>query len=957
MVTATPVKPIVLANFYLDNGTLHYSGAGITFKGTPYTSRIITAGNIERSIPLPSGQLQIPDAQITIADVDGTIRALIDDVTPIRRLVEIIPELASHKDDATPNNPLFIGEILDYTCPPGEITINLKSITAAWLSRPILHLINRDNFPNIPDDVTTGFAPIIFGRVRSIGSLYGPHDGGVSNIENQGAIQCIHVDTVNHDYVVARHPCYDIPHVFRKRPLDSRFTLVSASEYTTPIVNYTLGGVTYSFQMIRFAAQQYDGTIIQCDVSGSYSKYDWEGNTQVDSVEVRNPSDCLWNLIYIQLQNEVNIDRFDADSFIEVRNRCSDRSYFCDGAITGKTNSLEVITCGAAISKLCDSSGIDFIQTTAAEIQIKLFDLTIDAPLAVPVDADITLERTFTPSAPAEIINHFRYRYFRDNAGLPDGIRAKGNREYAFEYNIRNATDQTELAATGANPKLDKTIELAFVRDDAMAVDVIKKRVPYHALRSYDVAFSIPAWSGGSFTGINIDLGQACNLTSIWGIGATGFVDALSRIKVVTVDLKEWEIRYKAVVYWPTTDGDLDIEFTGHPVHATQTRKPQFPVTVNGTTVVTAPKNIDLGSLPAAPFGFSNIIFQEDASVEPRRVSAYYSASGGTGVVIYYGTLDDPDERPGGLGLGDAAKVLFYSTDFDHMYIWNGVAWTCIDYTAGAVSWFIQAPTSNGWVLCDGSGTTSITSNHGDITTISIPNLTGSSYVRGGTSYSGPSPTTAIAPTLSGLTTQEDANHSHQITPSGSVTGNLPSHTHDATNTYTGPPKTSGGGAAWGTTDHFTAESSSTLSGSTGDADLSHAHSFGVFGGATDTSFSGVAVQEPVEGTVEAAAPFHNHGFSFSGTTDEAFLNHSHDAGSIGVTTSVTVATNTEHYHIVDFPTGDVSGSPPALTLVFTGDNNTTGTQSVAHHHGPGTLAISTTGEPKHMTLLPYLRL
>jgi hypothetical protein len=620
MVAAVPVKPIVLANFFLDTGTAHYSGRTMTFKGVNYVKGIITAGSVERSIPLPSGLLQVPDASITVADTNGQIKTWFDTTTPFRRLVDITPELESHFLDVTTNKPLFIGEILDFDCPPGEVTVHLRSVTASWLARPILHLINRDTFPNLPDDISTAFAPIIFGRCFSYST---------TNVEAQGAIQCTLVDTNTNDYCVARHPCFSVPAVYRKRPLDSRFTLVPGAEYSLQIVNKTIGGITYNMQMIRFAAQQYDGTIIQCDVSGTYSRYNWSTNAQIDSVEIRNPSDCLWNLIYLQLKNETNIQKFDSDSFATVRDRCTTRGYFCDGAITGKTNSLTVITAGAAIADLCGCFNIDFTQTTASTIKILLFDLTIDAPLAIPINSSLILEKTFHPSSPENVYNHIRYRYYRDNAGLPDGVRAKGNKEYAYEYSIRNVHDQTELAATGANPTLELVIDQPFIRDDATAIDVIKKKIPYFALRSYDVTFSLPAWTGGLFAGFNVDLGQACNLTSIWGMGSGGFNNILSRIKRIRIDLKTWDIDCSATVYWPTSDGDLSIEFTSHPSHTAQTRNPHFPTTVNGATPVTAPKSVNFSSAPTPPAGRSNVVWVEDATTEPRTVSAHYAATGG----------------------------------------------------------------------------------------------------------------------------------------------------------------------------------------------------------------------------------------------------------------------------------------------------------------------------------------
>lgn len=620
MVTSSPTIPLLLADFFLDTGTLHLAGKSLPFKGVDYVKGVVSAGNISRSIPMPSGLVQTDDAEVTVADPNGTLKTYFDTTTPFRRLVALTPELQEHDTDMTPNLPIFTGEILGFNCPPGEVTVRLRSITTSWMNRAVQHLVTRDVFPNLPDDVASAFAPIIFGRCFSYATTH---------VEPQGAIQCTLVNTATNDYLVARHECYSIPAVYRKKPLEQRFTLVDSSEYTTLTVSMTIGGDDYQMQMIRFAVQQYDGTVIQCDASGANSRWDFGADDLAYPVEVRNPADCLVNLIYNTLQNETNIERFDADSFLEVKSRCSTRGYVCDGAITGKNNSLEVITVGNCISRLCESFNIDFLQTAAGLIKVQLFDLTIDGPLAIPVGPDLILKKTFTPASPAKVFNHIDYRYFRENAGLPREMADRGNKEWNFKYIIRNTHDQTELAATGANPKLDTTVELYFVRDDAVAVDVIKKKIPYYTLRSYDVDFVLPAFSGGAFVGLSVDLGQACNLESYWGMGDGGFVDALSRIKAVSLDLKTWDLNCKAVIYYPTTDGDLDIEFSSHASHAAQTRKPQHSVVVNGATTVTAPRGVNFNTTtPSPPTGYLNVIFQEDDTVEPRKISGYVPING-----------------------------------------------------------------------------------------------------------------------------------------------------------------------------------------------------------------------------------------------------------------------------------------------------------------------------------------
>lgn len=620
MVAPTPHKVITLADIYLDTGTLHYSGKTLTFKGTDYVRRIVTAGSLERSIALPAGPLRVSDAQIEIADVDGSLKTLLDTVTPFRRLIDLTPELEEHYADVDPTPPMFTGEILGYDCPIGLVVIQLREITTAWLQRPVQHLITRDNFPNLPDDTASAFASIILGRVYSL---------NFTNVGKQGAIPCPLVDTTTNDYCVARHECYSVPAVYRKLPMDEFFSLVSSSEYSLVVVNYSIGGVTYPFQMIRFAVQQYDGTKIQCDASGINSRWNFTGGALVYPTEVLNPIDCLVSLIYILLQNETNIVRFDSAEFLDTRVIAADRGYETGMAITGRTNSVEVITSGTLVSRLCEGFNIEFSQTTQGKIKVHLFDFTSESALAIPLDGSIILKDSLHPSKPKEVINHIRYRYHHESGGLPDGVKDKGNKEWAYEYSIRNVTDQEELSDNGSNPKLEKVIDLYPVRIDADAVDVVKRKLNYHTLRSYEAECQVAMWMAGSFTGNNFDLGQCVNITSRWGIGSGGWTTLLARVWGVTTDLSGHELTLRMTVYFPLSGGDLDIEFTSHASHDAQTRKPLFPVIVNGARTITLPKNVDFNSTtPAAPMGMVNVTFQEDVSVTPTKISAYVDTSG-----------------------------------------------------------------------------------------------------------------------------------------------------------------------------------------------------------------------------------------------------------------------------------------------------------------------------------------
>jgi hypothetical protein len=690
MVTDAPKRPLVFANLFLDSGDLNYSGKTISFRGIDYSRRIITEGSIDRSISLPSGPLRITDASLSLEDVDGEVKEILDAITPLRRLASISPDLEFNADEVDSIVPIYTGEIIDFSAPKvGEVNIRVRDVCAVWLNQPIPHLITRANFPNLPDDINSAFASIVLGRVYSYDQAH---------IEKQGALPCPLVDTTTNDYCVARHECYAVTAVYRKNHLDQRFVLVDSGEYTTPLVTKVIGGVTYHFQMIRFAAQQYDGTLIQCDASGVNSTIDFDDSSTNYPVEVRNPADCLASLIYFCLLDTVDIIQYDPDSFSETRARCIDRSYVCDGAVTGKANSLEVITNGKAIGDLCSSFNIDFYQLTTGVLAIKLFDLTIDAPLAIPVDADRILKKTIVSTSPKDIKNHIRYRYHKAYTELPDTVITKGNRDWGYEYNITNVHDQTELADTGANPNLEKLVELHFVRDHPTAVDVIKKKLPYFSLRSYDVKLDVSAYSGGGlFSGFNYNLTQACLISSTNGFGTagTGFDSALARIYGVDIDLSRWSITLSLIVYFPISDGDLDIEYTSLPSHDAQTRKPQFPVTVNGTTPVTAQKSMDLRDDLTIPAGMIPVHWTEDLS-DPfqRKVTGFVVEGGSTDIetvyeciltsqIFSFGSTEAPVSGACVPEVAAAIQVIFEDiedcTHGDGSLVYGGVFYTVVD--------------------------------------------------------------------------------------------------------------------------------------------------------------------------------------------------------------------------------------------------------------------------------------
>lgn len=172
------------------------------------------------------------------------------------------------------------------------------------------------------------------------------------------------------------------------------------------------------------------------------------------------------------------------------------------------------------------------------------------------------------------------------------------------------------------------------------------------------------------------------------------------------------------------------------------------------------------------------------------------------------GTLS-PNQKPTDLNDEGDVGMLFFATDFAHLYRWNGTAWRYAvehgDPGSGFVQDWLVTPNDSGvWALCDGS-TATRSKNGGTTESFTTPNLVGA-YRKGASSYSG-TVVAAAAGTITGQTGDESA-HTHgtgtlAVGASGSTTG------------------TTAGGAAVAASGH-----THSLTGATG-AGSAHHHSAG----------------------------------------------------------------------------------------------------------------------------------
>lgn len=374
---------------------------------------------------------------------------------------------------------------------------------------------------------------------------------------------------------------------------------------------------------------------------------------------------------------------------------------------------------------------------------------------------------------------------------------------------------------------------------------------------------------------------------------------------------------------------------------------------------------------------------------------------GGLSVTYFVGTLS-PDTRPF-LTIFNAYQAIFWSLDFNHLYFWDGILWNAIERTCGSVFWFDgSGPAGVGWHICDGS-VVNRTDRLGNVFSTTLPDLvTGNPYIRGGSTYSGPTATAAIAPTVSGTITATGSitgdipDHKHIVSgdesggagkvavsfaregtgtgsawsgPSGTIAANLPTHTHSfIAGTITGGPQDIGA-FPWGDTGDFQVGGTGALSGTTDINNQDHYHDDGTLLCSLVYSTNNPA------GTTGASSVLDPISTSIVGNTGLESGPHDHNFGSLAVDpATLTVETVNPHYHAVDVDTGGIVGAPIAITATFTDTSpdhfhnleGETGVLTVPVANGltfTGTpvsgssLTVSATGEPLHMTLLPYYRL
>lgn len=485
---------LILVTMELEQGDDYSCAVDVRTPSRIYEGRIISYGSIWRSIEIPAGLPRVGDGSLKLADPDQKYRKLFAESNPKGKPITL--QMVPVGGSTSTGQRVYRGEIGVVKFGPGTVTVPYSDITFDFFEEDIPILGTVVGFPSIPDEEAEIFAPIIFGNVTS----------------NQGAIQAAHIDTVNHRYLVARHPVEEVSDVYRKRPSDDTFQLIS-SGFSIVEEDVTISGVTYTMTFVEFASEQDDGTEIQVNVKGMIS----EGETTAE----RNPANAVRN--YLTEIAGLATSKIDLYSVVDTWNVCDDRSYLCDGAIVRPINHR------AAIGQIAPSFNMDVFQDKNGKISLNITDEN-DTDRPDFDDYQDHLRDAVAQSLPDPVYNRVRYFYSKNYS--------TGDWENEVVYD--NEADQETLGKI-----VETKVELPFVRNSSTAVDVIGDIASYFSLASYQFETDLPAPEVID----RLELAKLIGITHYGGIEATGvgYTNEEFKIQSVRFDLDKLKYRVKAI--------------------------------------------------------------------------------------------------------------------------------------------------------------------------------------------------------------------------------------------------------------------------------------------------------------------------------------------------------------------------------------------------------------------------
>ncbi len=306
-----------------------------------HAGKVMTWGSSVREIPVPPGgpprlgrmTIEFDDTPDPVTGVQF-FRSQFGARTPEGKRVDLKIGPADGKES------LFMtpaaGVIEHATFPPGRMRLEVPDVRYNWLQKPMPGLINDRNFANLPAGVKEAFAPWVLGTVSSVG------------FGDQGAIKLVHVDTVQHRYVVARHPVGEVTAVYRKAFDDEQF--LEVTNWSLVEEEITIDGLDYTFSFVEFDSDQ-AGAEIRADVVGLPDFPIWGTVPPVTGGSDNVIDHVMAILYYVDALEagflrtmDVAFGNYDLASFATVRQQFEDAGYLSAYAITDQMTPEVILT-------------------------------------------------------------------------------------------------------------------------------------------------------------------------------------------------------------------------------------------------------------------------------------------------------------------------------------------------------------------------------------------------------------------------------------------------------------------------------------------------------------------------------------------------------------------------------------------------------------------------------------
>src|SRR5262245_5177251 len=125
----------LMASVSLDSGAQYVAGAHIQHPSRFYEGRVLDWGSINKSIPVPSGLIQIGDARIRIADPDYRLRNLFAASSPAQTPLECAVETRLVEEGASfaSGVVVYTGVITNFVYGDQFTELALRDVTFDWL--------------------------------------------------------------------------------------------------------------------------------------------------------------------------------------------------------------------------------------------------------------------------------------------------------------------------------------------------------------------------------------------------------------------------------------------------------------------------------------------------------------------------------------------------------------------------------------------------------------------------------------------------------------------------------------------------------------------------------------------------------------------------------------------------------------------------------------------------------